>query len=347
MRPTILYLIAAFLVGAAAEGVAQKVGTSSFQFLKVMPTARATAMGEAFVTLAGGADAVFWNPAGLTGSSSLQAAATYTSWLFDTKQSALACALPLGEIGTVGAQFQLVDYGDIEETNVANLKFVGTTGNQVYNPGLTGNTFSPSAFVVGLSFARNLTESFSAGVTAKLVHESLYDAGTFVVYNPATGAPEEYNTAVNVVLFDFGMHYNTGYRSVQIGGAVQNFGAQVKYGKEGYPAPLTFRLGVAADLMGEDALLVRDDVNRITIAYDLFQPNDYAQQMHIGVEYGFDRSLALRAGYKVRYDSDGLTLGAGVNTDLAGVRLSFDYSYGRMGEYLGTVHRISVGATLQ
>ncbi len=347
MKPMKFYLPAMLLAVLCAGGLAQKVGTSSFQFLKVMPTARATAMGEAYVTLAGEADAVFWNPAGLASSAATQIAATYTLWLFDTKQSALACALPLEGIGTVGAQFQLVDYGDIEETNVANLRFVGTTGNQVYNPGLTGNTFSPSAFVVGLSFARNLTESFSAGVTAKIIHESLYSSKTFVVYNPATNTPEEYNTSASVLLFDFGMHYNTGYRSIQIGGSVQNFGAQVKYGKEEYPAPLTFRLGVAANLMGADALLVTDEINRITVAYDLFQPNDYAQQMHLGLEYGFAGKLALRAGYKVRYDSDGLTLGAGVNTDLAGFNLSFDYSYGRMGQYLGTVHRISVGATLK
>lgn len=347
MKLTRFSLTAVLLAVACAGGFGQKVGTSSFQFLKVMPTARATAMGDAYVTLAREADAVFWNPAGLARSAAAQIAATYTIWLFDTKQSALACALPIEGIGTIGAQFQLVDYGDIEETNVANLQFVGATGNQVYNPGLTGNTFSPSAFVVGLSFARGLTEAFSAGVTAKFVHESLYNAGTFVVYNPATNAPEEYTTTASVVLFDFGMHYNTGYHSVQIGGSVQNFGAQVKYGKEGYPAPLTFRLGVAADLMGKDALVVPDDVNRITVAYDLFQPNDYAQQMHVGLEYDFAGMLALRAGYKIRYDNDGLTLGAGVNTDLAGFNLSFDYSYGRMGEFLGTVHRISVGATLK
>jgi len=347
MKPTMRYLTAMLLLAVSAEGLAQKVGTSSFQFLKVMPTARATGMGEAYVTLASGADAVYWNPAGLAGASEIQVAATYTSWLFDSKQSALAAALPLEGIGTVGAQFQLVDYGEIEETNVANLQFVGPAGNQVYNPGLTGNTFSPSAFVLGLSFARNLTEAFSAGITAKLVHESLYSSGSFTVVNPATGAPEEYNTAVTVLLFDFGMKYNTGYRSIQIGGSVQNFGAQVNYGKEGYPAPLTFRLGIAADLMGRDALFAQDDVNRFTIAYDLFQPNDYAQQMHVGVEYGFSDLLALRAGYKVRYDSDGLTLGAGVRTDVGGFGLAFDYSYGRMGEYLGTVHRISVGATLK
>ena len=69
---------------------AQKVGTSSLQFLKVMPTARATAMGDAYVSLASGADAVYWNAAGLTTLESHTLTSSVVLWLFDTKQVALA-----------------------------------------------------------------------------------------------------------------------------------------------------------------------------------------------------------------------------------------------------------------
>jgi hypothetical protein len=87
--------------------------------------------------------------------------------------------------------------------------------------------------------------------------------------------------------------------------------------------------------------------NRISVDYDMIQPNDYSRQAHLGLEYSLWESIALRAGYKFNYDSDGLTLGAGVNGEIAGASLSFDYSYGDMGEFLGNVHRISLGVKLK
>jgi hypothetical protein len=57
-------IISAALFCTSASN-AQKVGSTSMQFLKVMPSARATALGEAYSVWATGAEAVFWNPAGL------------------------------------------------------------------------------------------------------------------------------------------------------------------------------------------------------------------------------------------------------------------------------------------
>lgn len=343
----ILAVLLACALGAAwpATALAQKVGTSSLQFLKVMPTARATALGDAYSALASGADAVFWNPAGITGAASHDIALTLTLWIFDSRQAALAYSVPLGEIGSLGLQLQYVDYGEIEETRVDQLEFVGTGGDMRYNPGLTGNVFSPSALVAGLTYAKDLTERFSTGLTVKFVHESLYSSGTVTVPDEA-GGYDTYNTAVSLFLFDFGMRYRTGFRSMILGASVQNFGSQVKYGEEGYPAPLAFRLGLSFNVFGSDGLAWVDEQNRLTMAFDIFQPNDYAQQLHVGAEYCFADAFALRGGYKWNYDTEGLTLGAGVRTQLTGVDLRFDYSFGDLGEFLSTVHRLSLGVTL-
>lgn len=343
-----------FIVSAVAliglwtcQAFAQKVATSSLQFLKVMPTARATAMGDAFSTLASGADAVFWNPSGVALAENPEFAGTMSLWLFDSKQSALSFATPIGDLGNIGVQLQYIDYGSIQETSVDNLRFIGDPSQGNYNPGLTGRTFSPSSYVIGLTYARQFTDRFVAGVTAKFVNESLWEGSTLSVVNPATGQAEEINTFARLFLFDFGMRYNTGFRSVCIGVSIQNFGQQVRFGKEAYPAPLAFRIGVAADVIGQDAVLEQSSMNRLTVAYDLFQPNDYSQQMHLGGEYGFDETFFLRAGYKFNYDSDGFTAGAGIRHSILGTRFGFDYSYGTMGEFLPVVHRISVGAQLQ
>jgi hypothetical protein len=342
MKTTIVRLVAGLLLVYSTAALAQKVGTSSLQFLKVMPDARGTAMGDALSSIATGANAAFWNPAGIANAEVIDVTGTVTMWLFDTQQNALAVAVPLEGLGTVALQFQYVDYGSMPVTSRAHLEFVGTGGDVRYNPGLTGETFSPSTYLIGLTFARKMTDKFSTGVTVKFINESLWSSSTATIATSG-GGTETVNTFARLVLFDFGLQYNTGYRTVRVSASVQNFGGQVKFAKEGYPAPLAFRIGTASDVVGPNGLLVESGDNRITLAYDLFQPNDYKQQMHLGMEYAFSNVVFLRAGYKFMYDNDGATAGAGVRQAIAGMPLSLDYSFGSMGDYLPAVHRISVG----
>lgn len=325
----------------ASPAIAQKVGSTAMQFLKVMPVARATALGDAYSVLASGADAVFWNPSGVALVGSHEFSSTYVSWIFDTRQGALSYATRLGEIGAVGVQIQYVDFGEFEETTNARPYI-----KDIEFPGLTGRTFRPFSYLVGITYARSLTDRFSIGLSAKYAHESLFD-GQMVSAMVTQGTFEEVKTWTDGLLFDFGIRYHTGFRSVQIGAAVQNFGADVEFAKESNPVPLLFRFGIAGNIMGPDALLFPEMDNRLTAAFDLFQPNDYSQQAHLGLEYEFAGSFALRGGYKFNYDYEKLTLGGGVRHTLGSVGLSVDYSYGSIGTYLGKVHRISLGATLQ
>lgn len=347
MRRSIRYLLAALVI-LPVLALGQKVGTSSMQFLKVMPTARATAMGDAFASLASGADAVFWNPAGLVQSDATEVVSTITMWLFDTQQGAVAFSTSLGDWGSLGVQLQYVDYGDIEETRVDQLAFVGVGADRHFNPGLTGNTYSPSTYLVGVTYAKQLTDKFSAGLTVKVAQESLFGSSTASVVVPVTGGgtvTESFTTYATAALFDFGMYYNTGFRSMKIGVSIQNFGPQVKFSEESFPAPLALRLGSSVDLIGAEGLMMGDSDNRLTLAYDIFQPNDYAQQMHFGLEYEFADLIALRAGYKSNYDNERWTYGGGLHSSVIGYRLAVDYSYAGMGTYLGNVHRISFGVT--
>ena len=191
-----------------------------------------------------------------------------------------------------------------------------------------------------MSYARSLTDRFSTGITAKYVSESLY-SGDY------SGAGGTFNTSAGALLFDVGMQYETGFRSLDIGMSVQNFGPEVAYVDEGFAAPLTFRIGAAGDLVGPAGIVRQDDQNKVTLAYDLVQPNDYDQQMQFGLEYTFADVVSLRTGYKLNYDVESFTFGGGVQADLDPVRLAVDYSYGGMGEFLDGVHRITLGARLR
>lgn len=331
-----------FLVMACMHvAVAQKVGTTSMQFLKVMPCARATALGDAYSVWASGAEAVFWNPSGVALVQNQEFSSTYVDWIFDARQGALSYAASLGSIGALGLQVQYVDYGEFEETSLLAQYMQNAT-----EPGMTGRTFRPFGYLVGVTYARSLTDKFSAGLTVKYAHESLFN-GDMVTAMVRKGVFENVKTWGSGLLFDFGIRYNTGFHSVQMGAAVQSFGAEITYAKESSLAPLLFRFGTAADLVGKDPLLLPDEDNRVSVAFDLFQPNDYDQQEHVGLEYEYAGVFALRAGYKFHYDSEGLTLGGGIKHSLGSVQLAVDYSYGSIGTYLGHVQRISLGAILQ
>ncbi len=336
------FLLSVLAVLCVQPASAQKVGSTSMQFLKVLPSARAAALGEAYSTLASGAEAVFWNPAGLALVENQEFSLTYTDWLFDARQGAISYALAVRGFGAVGLQVQYVDFGVFEETTNER-PFISDPDN----PGLTGRTFKPYSYVIGATYARHLTDRFALGLGVKYAHESLFDQGT-VTAQVRQGVFDEVSTNASGVLFDLGIRYETGFRSIQIASAVQNFGPDVQYAVESYPVPLLFRIGIAADLVGPNGLFLGGhDDNQVRAAFDIFHPNDYAQQIHGGIEYEFLGVLALRAGYKLNYDTDGLTLGGGLQHSLGDLGLAIDYSFGSMGTYLGNVQRISVGVAIR
>jgi hypothetical protein len=353
MKKIFLSLAAISMVTAGALAQ-QKAGTTSMQFLSVMPCARATALGDAYSVAATGAEALFWNPAGLAWAENQQVSLTYIAWIFDSKLYDLGYAMPLGNFGNIGLQVQYVDYGNFEEAI--------TTGTMYYPgqslPYLTGRTWKPYSYLAGLTYATKLTDRFSFGISAKYAYESLYDQTGSVVQTDANGGvTNAYSVETNrgVFLFDAGFRYNTGFKTIQIAACTQNFGPDVKYTSDNqvtqYPAPLTFRIGIAGDLIGKNALLMEDANNRLGVMFDLFLENDATQQEHIGIEYELANTLSIRAGYKVNYATQGFTAGAGVHQAIGGLKLSFDYGFGAMdaliSAYTGNVHRISLGVEIQ
>lgn len=302
----------------------QKVGTSSMQFLSVAPDARAMGVGTAYNALAGGAHALYWNPAGLTRTSGHDLAVDRVDYFLDAAHYGVAYGASLGSFGHMGVHFYMADMGSFQETRVDHLGFVDQGGTQVYNPGLTGATFTLRSWVAGVSYARAFTDRFSAGLTAKLAREDLWlsDAQAF--------------------LFDFGMTYATGFRSLHLGASVLNFGAPVTYGEDAFPVPLLFRLGGAMDLLGAEALIAVSTGNRLTATFDVIQPNDYDQQWAGGMEYAFLERFFARAGYQHNHDIASYSFGIGLQQPIAFVRLGLDYSYSDMSEAFGAIHRIGI-----
>jgi len=294
----------------------EKVGVTSFQFLKVMPDARSTSMGEAYSSIAEGSDGMYWNPAAMMRSNGISANLSRVDYIFDTGHFGVAANYTFNGFA-LGMMFMNVDYGDIEVTTVENLEYLE---DGTYNPGLTGEVIQPGAMVAGLGVAQRLTNKFSYGVSMKYVREDMIYAEQ------------------SLIMWDLGILYETGFRSITIAATTRNFGPQVEYFDYSYPIPQTMNIGISSHIIGKDSpLLVNSDTHQLLVAFDLVQPRDYDQQYNAGLEYVFMDLVALRGGYKMNYDTEGLTFGAGVN--LKG--FSIDYSYNTYGEFLSDVHRFT------
>jgi len=299
-----------------------KVGTTSFQFLEVMTSARGTALGESYGAVVDNSEAVFWNPAALTRINNMDVSLGYTQWLFGTSHYSFAGAYTIGRWGTIGIQGLYTNLGNIEVTTVNALGFIGDN----YNPGLTGQVINPHQYVIGISYAKDLTDKFAFGLTAKYAEEDL------IVMSKGT------------ICFDGGFTFNTGYKSIRIAASIRNFGPQVTYVTTSYPLPQLFNIGIAGYLFSPtDGLLVNIPNQSLQITFDLIQPRDYNQQTSLGLEYSYENMVFLRGGYKFNGDQEGISAGVGINYN----RYRIDYSFTNYGSFLGDVYRFTVGFELK
>jgi hypothetical protein len=312
-----------FLVGAVSAQNLKKVGQTGLAFLSVDVAARPAAMGGAFVLAGKGADAMFYNPAGMMEmDTKADVLASRTEWIADIAISSLGAVIDFGEWGTFGVSAVIADYGTSIGTRVANNPqgFV-ETGNLDWG-----------AVAIGLSYGRKLSDKFMVGGQAKFAHESLGSNET---------PNGKIDNSVSGVAFDIGTIFYPGFKSFRFGMSARNFSPQFKYEEDAFELPLTFRIGVAMDVLD---FMGGSEKNSFLVGIDALHPRDYSERLHIGGEYWYQNFIALRAGYKTNYDEEGISLGAGLRQKVGGMVLKIDYAYTDLGVF-SNVNRFTIGAS--
>jgi len=225
----------------------------------------------------------------------------------DITHQSVAAAVNLDEYGVFALSAVNVNHGDIMGTEIANNN-IGYEDTGMLDVG---------EMALGLSYARRFTDRFGLGVTAKYCSQDL-DAMTS-----------------NVMAFDIGTIYNTGWNNVKIAMSIQHFSKEVKYITENFELPLTYRVGISADMLG--LVGKSSQMHQWTLAFEGVNPRDYTERVHLGTEYWFNGFIALRGGYKFNYDEESISLGAGIR--YSGIEVS--YAYSDFGDILGSINRFS------
>ncbi len=305
-----------------------RVGTTAAPFLKIGVGARALGMGEAYATQAEDITGIYWNPAGLANISTTQILLNHYDYIADLYFNFGAFAAPVDGFGTIGAFIGYLGMPDIERTTIQY-------------PGGTGEMVSANSFVIGLGYARQLTERFSIGGNVKYVRETIW------------------HSMADAFAFDVGVFYRTFFKNVKIGMSITNFGTEMQMDgrdmliqhdinenfegnnenigghldTDGFPLPILFRVGISANIL-EDFFEMQD--YDWILAVDAVHPNDNREYLNTGTEVRIHDLIALRAGYRQLLLEDregGLTLGFGLNLSLMGAAVNLDYAnvdFGRL-----------------
>jgi long-subunit fatty acid transport protein len=334
-RGALALLAALALTAAATPAAAQtKTGTAIGDFLLIEPSARATGMGNAGVTLDTGLDAVYYNPAAIGQLDRRGALFSHSEWLAGINYNYAGAAMPLRHAGSLFASLTALSSGDIAVRTVEQ-------------PQGTGELYHVTDVALGVGFGRRITDRFSAGVQVSYLQETIW------------------HTSASAVVLNLGTLYRLSEDGLRIGASVSNYGTQARfdgrdlrviydqdptrYGDNGalpaealtdeFPLPVLFRVGVGLPYKFSAAHQVR-------LAVDAFHPSDNSESVSLGGEYSYRTLLAVRAGYQNLFLKDsevGLTLGAGLAGDLGEqVSYNIDYAWADQGR-LGSTHRVTVG----
>jgi hypothetical protein len=276
-------------------------GESGFLSLRLPVGARDTAMGGAGVASAEGASTVFWNPA----LAAFEAPGTdlllqEQRWmgLFDKETLALSHR---NDLGNFGLFFSGLYADEIDRYSFDSI-------------GIPEGSFAPYQVAIGLSYAHKITSVLSAGVMLKFLHEEID------VYSGSGYA------------FDFSLAHKAIIDGLWFGASITNMGADFTLYENAYKLPTAIRFGFRYDPQ------IPLFANRVSIAGDIISPNDGNQKAHIGLEYRLVSALALRAGSKINYESQGVTAGAGFTAG----NMIVGYAFEDMVNDIDPSHRFSL-----
>lgn len=334
----LILLIPAGVAWAGSEG---RIGTGGGSELRLPVGARTVGLAGANIGAITGAEALFYNPAGLAATEAgTEVVFSYAQWLDDMDLNYVAIAQKMGGFGSIGFSAKVLSIGDIPFTSET-----APDGN--------GEIFSPTFSTLGITYAKTLTDRVSFGATVSYISERVLQ------------------TAANGVAFDFGFQYDTGFNGIRLGMTMKNYGPPQEFGGSDFErnqqltgdnpqaAPHTVGLTSAefelpSAFASAASWPVVRGVNNLTV-HALYQSNSYdVDEFRAAAEFGWRKDFALRVGYLYNsHQSDedetslfGLSYGAGVRVPIgAASSMYVDYAGQSVSDFFDDVQHVGVTFT--
>lgn len=196
-------------------------GRTAADFLRIGWGARAAAMSDAFTAVSRGAEATYWNPAGLAAMDSpTQISLGHLSWYQGASVEHGAAAFRMSDRFSAGAALTFLSYGSID----------GYGRDGVAN----GSNVTAFDWALGLSGAVSLSDALAVGASARFVNQRLDDL------------------SAEAVGFDLGLGLDLGW--IRLAAVAANLGSDLDF--DGFRAsqPAMLRLAGAIRPIGEDFL---------------------------------------------------------------------------------------------
>lgn len=350
-------LLVSTLAPCAHAGNSDRAGQAGATELLINPWARSSGFAGANTASVRGLEAQYLNVAGLAFTEKTEVLFANTQWLVGSGVmiNSVGLSQKIGEAGVIGLGVMNMSFGEIDRTT-----------SESPDGGI--GTFTPNYLNIGVSYAKNFSNSINGGITVRVINQNISNLH-------ATG-----------VAFDAGISYTTRLGSrdkeknkdnLQFGISLKNVGPPMKYSGDG--------LSVRGTLPGSDNSLTleyrsakyempsslnigvtyhwRDNklANRVTGAVN-FTSNSFSKdQMRFGLEYSFKDLFMLRGGYVLQFGKGGQdiatsaltgpTAGATVQVGLGkkgtekSTKLGIDYSFRLTNPFSG-VHCIGLRLAL-
>ena len=295
------------LFAAAAAQAATDLSGQPGQFLSYGVGGRALAMGSAYYAISDDASAAFYNPAGLTLLQRKEVGFMQATLPTQAKLTYFGIAWPTKGGSTFAISMTQMSQTGFEKVNVV-LDPLTLEPNNVTASG----SFDDKQQAMAFSWAKNITDSLSFGMTLKQVTRAL------------SGVSDNFKTLDVGVMKGMGPYYRLGL-------GIQNVFAQ-KTGQTDDKLPVTINVGNSFRFFKE----------RLIVAIDASKPLTGPLDGRFGGEYWIARWFAFRFGlmglpavretdfgFGLKFNSFGIDIAQGIHDLGSSTRMSMNFRFGQ------------------
>jgi hypothetical protein len=309
----ILTVVTAAVASTAWAGSPARTGTSGALELLIPTDARGVAMGGSVIAESRGACSWFWNPAGAADVINNEITVSHRRYIADIGLSHFAYARNAGDLGVIGLSAKILSSGD--EPVYTNEQ-----------PDGTGETWSASYVVVGLSYARTLTDRVSFGLNGHYIAEEIFREN-------AQG-----------LAFDIGFIYRPALRGLSLAVAIKNYGPKMSFDGPDFETPTEGDDGSRRAVTTQPASFELPTFIQFGFAWDAwqrtdqslklvgaFQANNFSEdEYRVGSEWALAEQFFLRGGYAASTQAGypyGFSTGAGLRIPIGETETQIDYAW--------------------